>query len=59
MKKKDCFIWTRVSTKRQEDNGGSLSDQKSKCEKYAKEHDFIICGYLEVNTNQRRPQVRL
>ena len=32
---KNCFIWTRVSTKHQEENGGSLDDQKCKCEKYA------------------------
>ena len=46
MSKKNCYIWTRVSIKRQEDNGGSLDDQKTKCERYAKEHGFIICGYF-------------
>ena len=34
---KNCVIWTRVSTKYQEDNGGSLSDQKSKCELFARQ----------------------
>ena len=43
---KNCFIWTRVSTKYQEDNGGSLDDQRCKCEKYAKEHNFNIVGYF-------------
>ena len=43
---KKCFIWTRVSTKYQEDNGGSLDDQRYKCEKYAKEHKFNIVGYF-------------
>ena len=33
---KSCVIWTRVSTKYQEDNGGSLQYQKDCCEKYAK-----------------------
>ena len=42
---KNCFVWTRVSTKYQEENGGSLDDQKCKCEMYAKEHDFQINGY--------------
>ena len=42
---KYCYIWTRVSTKQQEDNGGSLDDQKCKCEKYAKEHGYVIKGY--------------
>ena len=42
---KFCYIWTRVSTKHQEDNGGSLADQKCKCEKYAKEHGYVIKGY--------------
>lgn len=40
-----CYIWTRVSTRYQEDNGGSLSDQRQKCENYAKEHGYVICGY--------------
>ena len=34
---KNCVIWTRVSTKYQEDNGGSLSDQKNKCELFARQ----------------------
>ena len=43
---KSCVIWTRVSTKYQEDNGGSLSDQKKKCELYAKRNGYIIKGYF-------------
>lgn len=43
---KKCFIWTRVSTKYQEDNGGSLDDQRCKCENYAKEHKFNIIDYF-------------
>ena len=42
---KSCYIWTRVSTKHQEDNGGSLDDQRCKCDKYACEHGFVIKGY--------------
>ncbi len=42
---KNCVIWTRVSTKRQEDNGGSLDDQKCKCELYAKNKGYTIKGY--------------
>ena len=43
---KNCFIWTRVSTKHQEDNGGSLADQKSRCEKFAKDNGYTIKGYF-------------
>lgn len=32
-----CVIWTRVSTKHQEANGGSLDHQRTICEDYAKE----------------------
>lgn len=31
-----CVIWTRVSTKHQEDNGGSLLYQKNCCDEYAR-----------------------
>ena len=41
----NCFIWTRVSTKHQEENGGSLDDQKSKCEEYAWQKSLNIAGY--------------
>ncbi len=44
--KRNCVIWTRVSTKRQEDNGGSLDDQKCKCEAFAKQHNYNIKGYF-------------
>ena len=43
---KNCYIWTRVSTKHQEDNGGSLDDQKCRCEKYAREYGYTIKGYF-------------
>ena len=43
--KENSIIWTRVSTKHQEDNGGSLVDQKQKCEDYAQQHDLNIKGY--------------
>ena len=43
---KNCVIWTRVSTKRQEDNGGSLDDQKCKCEEFAKQNGYKIKGYF-------------
>ncbi len=43
---KKCYIWTRVSTKYQENNGGSLDDQKQKCETFAKEHNYAIVDYF-------------
>ncbi|MBE6203484.1 MAG: recombinase family protein [Rikenellaceae bacterium] len=43
---KNCYIWTRVSTKHQEENGASLDDQKCRCEKYAQEHGYTIKGYF-------------
>ena len=43
---KNCVIWTRVSTKRQEDNGGSLDDQRCKCEEFAKQNGYKIKGYF-------------
>ena len=43
---KNCVIWTRVSTKYQEDNGGSLSDQKNKCELFARQNGYVIKGYF-------------
>ena len=43
---KNCVIWTRVSTKRQEDNGGSLDDQKCKCEEFARHNGYRIKGYF-------------
>ena len=43
---KNCVIWTRVSTKYQEDNGGSLSDQKNKCELFARQNGYDIKGYF-------------
>lgn len=39
---KNCFIWTRVSTKYQEDNGGSLDYQKKLCLEYAATHEFNV-----------------
>ncbi len=43
---KNCVIWTRVSTKHQEDNGASLSDQKKKCELFARQNGYVIKGYF-------------
>lgn len=37
-----CIIWTRVSSKYQEDNGGSLDTQKELCEDYAKLHQLVV-----------------
>ena len=45
MSKENCFIWTRVSTKHQQDNGGSLDYQKGICEQYAISHGMKIKGY--------------
>jgi len=42
---KNCVVWTRVSTKYQEDNGGSLASQKECCEEYAKQHGYTIVKY--------------
>ncbi len=41
---KNCFIWTRVSTKYQEDNGGSLDNQNQVCLQYASLHSFVVKG---------------
>ena len=43
---KNCFIWSRVSTKHQEENGGSLDDQKCRCERFARENGYTIKGYF-------------
>ena len=42
---KCCIIWTRVSTKYQEENGGSIASQKEMCEAYAKMHKYVIKDY--------------
>ena len=39
---KNCVVWTRVSTKYQEDNGGSLETQKKLCEEYANRNGYQI-----------------
>ena len=41
----NCLGWTRVSTKHQEDNGGSLDYQKGVCEQYALSHNMTIKGW--------------
>jgi len=41
-KGKKCVIWTRVSTKYQEENGGSLDYQKALCEKFVKSEGLTI-----------------
>ena len=43
---KNCVIWTRVSTKYQEENGGSLQTQKEVCEEYAGRGGYQILGYF-------------
>ena len=43
---KNCYIWSRVSTKHQEENGGSLDDQKCRCERFARENGYTIKGYF-------------
>ena len=45
-KKNKCVIWTRVSTAKQEKNGGSLDYQRQLCEQYAREHGLQIVGYF-------------
>lgn len=42
----NCVIWTRVSTKYQEDNGGSLQYQKDCCEEYATSNEFNVINYF-------------
>ena len=44
-KSNKCVIWTRVSTSRQEKDGGSLDNQRQLCEHYAKEHNLQVVGY--------------
>ncbi|MBO5628362.1 MAG: recombinase family protein [Aeriscardovia sp.] len=41
-----AIIWTRVSTKYQEDNGGSLKSQKETCERYAAERGYEVVRYF-------------
>ena len=41
-----AVIWTRVSTKYQEDNGGSLKSQKEICERYATERGYQVVRYF-------------
>ena len=43
---KNAVIWTRVSTKYQEDNGGSLETQKRICQEYAERNGYIILEYF-------------
>ena len=43
MKKKECYIYTRVSTSMQVD-GYSLDAQKDKLRKYADIQDMVIVG---------------
>ena len=41
---KACAVWTRVSTKYQEQNGGSLETQREICEEYANRNGLRISG---------------
>lgn len=43
---RNCVIWTRVSTKYQQENGGSLQTQKEICEEYAKINSYKVIGYF-------------
>ena len=58
---KNAIVWTRVSTKYQEDNGGSLSSQKEVCERYAKEHGYTIvmqCGGKHESAKTPGPMIK-
>lgn len=37
-----CAIWTRVSSKKQKDKGGSLEHQKEECMRYAERNDIKV-----------------
>ena len=39
---RNCVLWTRVSTRYQEQNGGSLETQREICEEYAARNDYRI-----------------
>ena len=41
-KSRNCVVWTRVSTAKQEKNGGSLDYQKELCVKYAREQGLNV-----------------
>lgn len=43
---KNSIIWTRVSTKYQEDNGGSLQYQEDTCTDFAKSNGYNVIGYF-------------
>jgi len=43
---RNCVIWTRVSTKYQQENGGSLTTQKELCEEYAQRNGYRIADYF-------------
>lgn len=42
-----CYIYLRVSTARQAKDGLSLANQRLKCVKYAKEHNYVIKDVYE------------
>ena len=54
---KNCFIWSRVSTKHQEENGGSLDDQKCRCESMPVKTATLSRVILAARTKVPRPQV--
>ena len=43
---RNCVVWTRVSTKYQEENGGSLKTQKEVCDEYAARNGYQILNYF-------------
>lgn len=53
MKKKECYIYTRVSTSMQVD-GYSLDAQKDKLRKYADFQDMVIVGDTLMKENPEK-----
>lgn len=43
---KECVVWTRVSTKEQEEKGGSLKTQREGCEEFAERNSYHIGEYF-------------
>ena len=56
---KKCFVWTRVSTKYQEDSGGGLDNQRCKCEAYAQDHGYTIVNYFGGNNKSAKTPSKL
>ena len=54
----NCIIYTRVSSKDQEDNS-SLVTQKKSCEEYAKKAGLNICGYFGGTSESAKTDERI